>query len=356
MNILIAPLNWGIGHATRITPIIKHLQKSHTIFIAADGNSYAFLKQYFYNIKIYEAPKLNIKYPKNPKFMPLKMLFSLPKLSFFYIQNKIWVHKFTKKHNIDLIISDNRFGFFSKKIKSVFITHQLNIQIPRKYKFANKFVQFLNRKNIEKFNECLIPDSSAARISGILSDTQSLKIPTKFIGILSRFHNIKPSSNINKYDIFCIISGAEPQRTLLENLLIDELQKNKHKTLLISGLPQKNFNNKNKNLTIKNHISDQEFSEITANTEIIIVRSGYSTIMDLIALKKTAILIPTPGQTEQEYLANYLHNKKIFFCVKQNNLNLQQILNDFAKVKDTQQKNLETIANEKNNFFTNLDV
>jgi uncharacterized protein (TIGR00661 family) len=355
MTILISPLNCGIGHSTRIVPIIKYLQKHHKIIIAADGKSKIFLQKNFPSHKIIDAPNLDITYSKKGYFMPIKMFFSLPKLLIFYIKNKFWLQKFTKKHNIDMIIADNRFGFFQKKIHSIFITHQISIQIPKNFIFFSNFVQFINKINIEKFDECWIPDSPTLRISGELSNHNSLKIPVKFIGLLSRFYSQNFYDYQPKFYFFCIVSGAEPQRSIFENLLINKLQDTKHKTLIINGLSKTKKNN-NPNIIIKSHLEDKTFAAAVKNSEIIIARSGYSTIMDLIALKKTAIIIPTPGQTEQEYLANYLHNKKIFFKVAQKDFNIQKTINQFVIQKNELQKNIEIIANAKNNFFTGIDV
>lgn len=325
MTILISPLNWGIGHATRLVPIIKILQKKHKIILAADGKSKTFLEQEFPELKVIFAPKFDVSYTKNASLLPFKMVFTLPKLVLFYFQNKNFVKKLTKKHKIDTIIADNRFGFFSKKIKSYFITHQIKIQA--KNRLLENIIFIINKINIQKFNEVWIPDFEQNKsLSGKLSNCSKLKIECKKIGILSRFPVKNESKTKNEnYDIVAIISGPEPQRTIFQKKITSALKDTDYKTLIISGTLNDNSKQTNSNLTIASHLKTANFQTIIQVAEIIISRAGYSSIMDLISLKQTAIIVPTPGQTEQEYLANYLHKNNIFFSVEQKNFNKNTI-------------------------------
>ncbi len=343
MNILISPLNWGIGHATRTSAIIKILSKEHNIFIAADGSSYFFLQKEFPNINIQKAPHLKIKYTRQPFLMPLKALFFIPKLLLFYFRNRFWLNKFLRKNNIDLIISDNRFGFFSKKIKSIFITHQIHIKTPKYLKLFEGIIFFINKKNIEKFDELWIADSKKYRIAGDLSSPKGIKIPFYFIGLLSRFSNrSKETEQNNKYQIVAVISGPEPQRKILEQKLLSQFLNSDKKILLIAGKPKENAQLSIKNIQLITHTNSEKLQEMLKNAEIIIVRAGYSTIMDLFKIKRSAILIPTPGQTEQEYLANYLHNNNLFYYVEQKSLCANKI-EDFCSRQNELQKNIETL-------------
>ena len=347
MNILISPLNWGIGHATRLVPIIKILSIKHNITLAADGNSYYFLKKEFPNLKIKKAPSLEIKYSPTRLLMPVKILFSLPKMIIFYFQNRKWIKNYIENYKTDVIISDNRFGFFDKKIHSIFITHQIKIDVPKQLFFVKPLVFWLNKINIQKFDECWIPDNQN-KISGKLSDTTKLIIKTNRIGILSRFNEKFKTKNTERYELVCIISGPEPQRTKLEDSIKKSLEKTKYKSLILSGKPEEKKENTQKNITIKNHLETNEFQNILGKADIIIARAGYSTIMDLITLKKTAILIPTPGQTEQEYLANYLHNRKMFINIEQKNINIEKAINSLISQKEKLKKNITKLNSETN--------
>ena len=355
MNILISPLNWGIGHATRLSPIIKILNKKHNVILAADGNSYSFLKKEFPKLLLLEAPSLEIKYSTCRFLMPVKILFYIPKLMFFYFRNRNWIKKHIKKHKTDVIISDNRFGFFSRKIYSIFITHQIRIAVPKRLKVFEKIIFWINKYNIQKYDECWIPDN-LKQISGELSDAKNIKIKKLRIGILSRFDKRKTDENIEKYDIVVLISGPEPQRSKLEEIIKISLLNIQYKVLILSGIPSFENFEKHKNITIKNHLSTNEFQQVLQNAGIIIARAGYSTIMDLITLNKTAIIIPTPGQTEQEYLANYLHNKNIFIRVEQKKLNIKTAINQFITKKSILEKNVKNLNSDFNleEFLDNL--
>jgi predicted glycosyltransferase len=79
-------------------------------------------------------------------------------------------------------------------------------------------------------------------------------------------------------------------------------------------------------IKVFNHLPADELRQEIERAEWVISRCGYSTIMDLVALQKKALLIPTPAQTEQEYLAAYLHRKHIAFTTSQKNFSLPGIL------------------------------
>lgn len=340
-------MNWGIGHATRLVPLIRLLEKDHKIFLAADGKSYFFLKQEFPQLKILSAPKLETSYTKKASTLALKMFFSIPKLIVFYFQNKKFVKEINSTEKIDLIISDNRFGFFSKKIKSVFITHQIHITTPSYLRIFQKAIFLLNKINIEKFDELWIPDEPKINIAGDLSSTKRIKIPHHYIGLLSRFEQNKSSNTENNYKVVSIISGPEPQRSFLKEKILSELLKTQLSALILDGKTDENYDYYKENIRIISHLETKQMQNILYNSEIIIARAGYSSIMDLIKINKTAILIPTPGQTEQEYLANYLHNNRLFYYVEQKNFGLKEIDN-FIKIKNQLQINICSIKTNIN--------
>jgi uncharacterized protein (TIGR00661 family) len=334
--------------------IIKQLQSKNKIILAACGKSFDFLKLEFPDIQIIKSPNFNVSYSPTPFFMPLKFFLLLPKLIFYYFKNQNWIKKFTAITKIDLIISDNNFGFFSKKIYSIFITHQIHIETPNYLSFLKPFIFFINKKNIEKFNELWIPDVENSRICNKLSDNKGIKIKTKYIGLLSRFSKTN-LENFEKNDILILISGPEPQRTILEKKLLFEIEKTNLNAVFLTGKIE-NSKAINKNIKIYNHLNTNDLQQIILSSEIIIARAGYSTIMDLITLQKTAIIIPTPGQTEQEYLAKKLHKKEMFFYVKQNNFNFEQSFREFIENKTKLENNIKKIKFDNNlqNIINNL--
>ena len=319
-KILFAPLDWGIGHATRIIPIIKYLSTQNCeIIIAADGQIMTLLKVEFPQTQFIFLKGYNIQYSKNKKWLPLKILLQIPGIIKSIIDEHKWLKKVVKIYGIDGIISDNRFGLFHTTIPCAYITHQLLIKTGNS--FLENILQKIHNRFILKFNFCWVPDyQQTPNIAGLLSHPiRNLPTNIKYIGLLSRFN--KKSGVTIVFKLLILLSGPEPQRSILENLLISQLIDFDEKVLFVRGLPdQKDLTvsgDFNKNIIFHNHLSAEELNNAILSAEIVICRSGYTTIMDLIKLQKNAILIPTPGQTEQEYLADNLMQQHMFYAVKQ---------------------------------------
>ena len=343
-NILVAPLNWGIGHATRCIPIIRKLQKHNfSVIIASSGRSLELLIQEFPNQDFIKIDDYNIRYYS---FLPMaiSILIQIPKILLSIKKEHAQLKSIINDFKIDGIISDNRYGMYSEEIPSVFITHQLEIQTP----IFRSFIKKINHKLIGKFSECWVPDFETTGIAGKLSHTTNTTINHKYIGPLSRF--TKKKSEI-KYDILAIISGPEPQRSILEKNLLRELKLHKKKSLLLQGKPEKKHTDKINNLTIKSHLSSEELNLAMIESRLIICRAGYSTIMDLFKLQKNAVLIPTPGQTEQEYLSKYLSESRYFKSINQNEINLKNLIVTTQKFQNIKERNEDTNWNTLLNIF-----
>ena len=325
-KILVAPLDWGIGHATRCIPIIKALLKhNYNVIIAADNRPLHLLKNEFPNLEIIRLSGYNIKYSKYIP-MNINILLQLPKLFFSIKKEKNILSQIIEDYKIDGVISDNRYGLYNPKIACVFMTHQLKIKSP----YLEDYIQKINYNYINKFNSCWIIDSKDDNVAGELSKPEKLPRNHHFIGILSRFKKNTKKQEI-KYKYLGLVSGPEPQRTILANGLIKSFKNKEAKTLIVLGKPEEKRNEIIGNLTIRSHMLAEELNEVILNSEIIICRPGYSTIMDLITLNKKAFFIPTPGQTEQEYLANRFLKKKIFYMQKQSEYNLDRGLKEMKK-------------------------
>jgi hypothetical protein len=316
MKILVCPLNWGLGHATRCVPIIYNLAKENDLIIVSDGFPLIFFKNEFPKEKFPQISfdvfhSYSISYSKK-KSQIGAMIRSLPKIIFGIIKEHFWLEKYVKQHKIDKIISDNRFGMWNKRTFSVYITHQLMVKMPPEMQFLEKPIWRIHRWFIKHYDECWIPDfeDKNKNLSGDLSHKYFLLKNTKFIGALSRFQlleNIEPN---NLFSTVCVLSGVEPQRTVFENFLLDKFKNSKEKILIIEGKPQSETRKKQTgNITVVSHLSTEEIAAYLLGCQKIICRSGYSSVMDLAALNclyKTEFY-PTPGQTEQEYLAKYLN-------------------------------------------------
>lgn len=319
-KVIVAPLNWGLGHASRCVPIIHFLLKNKfTPIIASDGGALTFLQKEFPDLEFLELPSYKILYTKNLK---LGLLFQVPKVFEAIKKEKAFITDFiTKNKEVVGIISDNRFGVRSNKIPSVYITHQLNV--------LSGFFTFLTSKlhqfYIKKFDECWVPDSKDHSLSGELSAVNNSNLKVKFIGPLSRF--IKMSSSI-KNDVLIVLSGVESQRVSLERKLLKIFKNSTKKIVLVQGKVEKNKTKTIKNrITIYNYLLSTELEKEMNQSELIICRSGYSSIMDLAVLEKKAFLIPTKNQSEQEYLAVLLKANNLAPFTSEESFTIQDLKN-----------------------------
>ncbi len=320
-RILVAPLDWGIGHATRCIPIIKQLiAHNYEVILAADGRPMHLLSTEFPNLEMIRFGGYNIKYPKYLP-MSISMFLQLPKLLLGIKKEQAILNQMIEDYNINGVISDNRYGLYSDKIPSVFITHQLKIQSP----YFSKNIQNFNYKYINKFDACWVMDDEENNLAGELSKPDNLPNNTSYMGIQSRFEK---TDETKKYDFLAIVSGPEPQRTILEKGLIKALKDRKEKSLIVLGKPELNTNKTTRNLSIRSHMNASELNAAILESELIICRPGYSTIMDLAKLEKKAFFIPTPGQTEQEYLADIFMKKGICYSQKQSEFNFEKAITE----------------------------
>jgi uncharacterized protein (TIGR00661 family) len=326
-RILIASLDWGLGHATRCIPIIYELlEQGCTIIIAADGPTEILLKSEFPQLTFLKLKGYNIQYSHRKNWLPLKILLQVPKIIGTIYHEHQWLKKAVKKNNINIIISDNRFGLYHSSIPSIYITHQLLIKTGNR--FTEKIAQHIHYYFIKKYTNCWVPDFEGNNnLAGELSHPKKSIGGVKYIGALSRFE--KKSIAEKKYDLLILLSGPEPQRSIFEKLLLDQLQTFLGTVLFVRGLPGKGFDNiQQQNIIVKDHLTASELNEAIQQSKLVISRSGYTTIMDLVKLQQKAILVPTPGQTEQEYLARHLARQKIFYTIEQDKFMLNNALRE----------------------------
>ena len=327
-SILVCPLNWGLGHASRVIPIINILHaQGFDVKIATSGESYNYLKNEFSQIEVLEFPGYNVKYSaKNSQF--LKMLLLIPKIIFWTVKEHIILKKLIKQYQIDIVISDNRFGLWNRKIYSVFITHQLKVKFPGVFNILEIVYQQMLKLILKKYNECWIPDLDGDdNLSGELSHINNSLKNKYFIGPLSRFNLQEGSQNHNiEIDVLFILSGIEPQRTLFEEIIFKQVNNESSQCVVVGGTNKKLEHE----ISIPYYyvLNSDDLLELISKSEIVICRSGYSSVMDLISLQKRAVLVPTPGQTEQEYLAKYLNQKRLFYSMNQNEFDLNKAISN----------------------------
>jgi UDP:flavonoid glycosyltransferase YjiC (YdhE family) len=328
-KILIAPLNWGLGHASRCIPIIKaFLNSNHEVIIACGELQKNLLVAEFPALRYIDLPGYDLRYGKNRTLTLIKIIFQIPKILIRIKMENRWLKGFLAEEKVDAVISDNRYGLFSAEILSVFVTHQLGIKAPFGVKME-RLIQKINYKYINRFSACWIPDfEKEPSLAGDLSHPTELPATNiRYIGCLSRFQKI--NAKINENSLLVILSGPEPQRTIFEKILQDQLLLYTGSVIMVRGLPGKKDGLKiGQNLTVYNHLPTTELNVIVAESAFVICRSGYSSIMDMVRLGKKSIVVPTPGQTEQEYLAHYLFRKNIVFSADQRNFLLSDVLSE----------------------------
>ena len=322
-RILVAPLNWGLGHATRCIPIINALIKHHfEPIIAGDGEALQLLIKEFPTLICLELPTYNMSYSNHGFLLKWHLLKKAPHILKAIHKEHQLVKNIIKDYNIKGIISDNRFGVYSKNkaIPSVYITHQLQVLSVATTWLTTKIHQAV----IKKYDECWIPDfKTNPNFSGTLGHIKNSKLNLQYMGLLSRFSKTKA---VQTHNLMVLLSGPEPQRTLLENKLLLELKTYRGSVIFVRGVIEKSSSVVQKeHLTIYNFMQSKELEQAIQKSQIIISRSGYTSIMDFATLEKKVFFIPTPGQEEQLYLAKRLESMNIAPYCKQDEFNLEKL-------------------------------
>lgn len=315
---MVCPLDWGLGHATRCVPLIREfINEGHRVIIGADKNPLAFLKQEFPNLESIILPGYEVEYDE--KGSTFKLFYESVKFYNYIKKEKQLLDSLLQEHHIDMIVSDNRYGLYSKKVESIIITHQLYPKTPVGASIAHKKIEQL----LGNFDEVWIPDyQDQDNLSGDLSHLNPITLKHRFIGPLSRFKKPDASPEI-EYDLCAILSGPEPQRTIFEERVKEQIKQHNLNAVVVRGLPDESDSESD---NVFNHLPTQQLSDLILKSKYVVCRSGYSSIMDLTILQKKALLIPTPGQTEQEYLGELHKVKPLFLVQHQNQIDLKVLL------------------------------
>lgn len=321
-KILIVPLDWGLGHATRCIPIIRQLQRMDCeIIVASFHEQLMLLQKEFPHLSFIFLNGYNISYSKQKRWLPFKILMQTPKILLSINKEHKWLRKIIEQQKIDAVISDNRYGLYTSKVPCVFITHQLRIKVP--FRWLENFIQNINYRFIDHYTECWVPDFEGdLNIAGSLSHPLKMpSVPIKYIGPLLRFE-LNNNKHEKKYEYLFILSGPEPQKSIFEKKILQILSQIKGSVMILRGKPgEEDVINSFENCTIVNHLTTDELQNILNESEFVISRCGYTTVMEILSLRKKSILVPTPGQTEQEYLAKHLMQQHwCYSCEQDDNL------------------------------------
>jgi UDP:flavonoid glycosyltransferase YjiC (YdhE family) len=325
-RILVAPLDWGLGHATRIIPIVHYLlNRDCEVVLAAEGAVANLLRSEFPQLEQLPLKGYGVNYSRSSWSLPLVLATQIPKIISAIQYENERVAAWVKEHHFQAVISDNRYGFYHPGIPSILVSHQLLVKTGWGQK-SDRLLQKMIYQRFRHFTECWVPDvPKAPGLAGALSHPQVMpSIPFSYLGPLSRF---SPSEKTGETHLLVLLSGPEPQRTLLEQKLLQELQTYRGPVVFLRGQPgtaeiPKGY----PQIEFHNHLPAKLLEPVLKSASMVIARSGYSTVMDLACLKKKSILIPTPGQTEQEYLGNLLMQQNFALCIPQSSFRLHQAL------------------------------
>lgn len=332
-RILVAPLNWGLGHATRCIPLIRELEHlGAEVILASDGVALHLLSAEFPHLTALELPSYRIRYQSTNMVWNIGR--QLPRILWAVRSENIATAQLVRKYGIQGILSDNRYGCFNSKINSVLLTHQLRLQLPSQFVAwpANKILHLA----FAKFDALWVPDvPEDPGLAGELSHDPSAHSTLHYTGILTRMEHYESEP---EYDVSVVLSGPEPQRSILEQQLLEQAIEMPHKFIFIQGQTQaKKHYYAAENVEVVSYLTSNDLNDVLMASKVIVSRSGYSSIMDLAGLNKKALLIPTPGQTEQEYLADLLAKKQLFVTQKQHAINLDLGIRQLTKTTGLRQ-------------------
>lgn len=325
LKVLVAPLDWGLGHATRCIPIIRQLLLNGCeVTLAGEGKAAALLKSNFPELTILPLQGYNIRYSKTGEGFIIRILSQIPKILGAIKNERNWLKNIQHIHHFDLVISDNRYGLKINGLHSVIMTHQLQI-LTGKGALADKVMLWLHKRVLEKFDTCWIADKSGEdNLGGKLSHPKKLPRNAAYIGLLSQMEGIPLSDPISNQQILILLSGPEPMRGILEEKILNQVRDlTDYDFHIVAGNPAgRKPENVPAHVEYYTHLNAEKLSILIGQCGLVVCRSGYSTLMDLAIHGKKALLIPTPGQTEQVYLARKLKAENRCYAVKQSEIEL----------------------------------
>jgi len=306
-NVLIGILNWGLGHASRMMPVIEQYENNGwNVTVVSEGSALKFIRQELPHLESIDTQLPELTYHSSGLLWA--HLFKLgPQLIYSISHDKRWVKQYIQTHSVDLILSDNRYGFRHPSVRCELYTHQIQLPYPKMYRWFAPITQWLLMWHLNRFKSIQIIDDSFHSIAGHMSHPKGLKVDFSYTGILSRFKPQEITEIV--YDICLIPTGLEPQRSEFLHQVLNYYSKQNRKVFVIGEFKE---HQPDHNVTYLGALSSKKMQEVIVKSRLVISRSGYSTIMDLLVLNVPAILIPTPGQPEQAYLAKLHHNSKKF--------------------------------------------
>jgi uncharacterized protein (TIGR00661 family) len=354
-RILVSPLSWGLGHATRDLPIIRHLlDRGHEVTVAACGRAFSLLQRELPQCEFVKLDDYPSPYSAGRYFVP-KFLAMAPLMLWAIEMESLHVRKILRHKKFDMILSDNRFRVRSRHIPSFVIAHQLRFMTPPAVHYMDFVTEFFNYLYLSPFDRIIVPDvaDETTNLAGRLAHQMHwLKNSKKvyYAGIISSVTKRTVAQDI---DLFISISGPEPQRSQLEKIILDRVGDLKAGRIVITlGKPEvKETRQLSDRITVHGFLDRDGQGEMMNRAQLVVCRSGYTTVMELAELGKKALFIPTPGQTEQEYLGRYYAERGYFHSVSQYDLDLERDIEKARQLAGTpfpsnSQENIERLYEE----------
>ena len=333
MKVLVAPLDWGLGHATRCVPVIREfLNQGAEVELAVVRSNAALLRSFFPNLRQRLAPSYNIVYPKHGYNMGLWLLKNGAHLNSVIKFERRYAEEMVKRFHYDVLFSDNRFGLYSRKAKSIYMTHQRRIAFPPILSAFESLGMFWHASVMKHFDEVWVPDvPEFPGYAGSLSHIKKSPVPLRYVGTLSRFDEkyacAEQESADKPYRFVAVVSGVEPARSRFENLLRSIFEHIPGRHAIILGKPALGVKSwVEKNVDYFSHLPDDRFASVVKNAQWVVSRGGYSTVMDMLVLGAKCIFVPTPGQYEQIILARDLSRAGYAATLSESNLSLKTFL------------------------------
>lgn len=336
--VLVCPLDWGLGHATRCIPVVRAFQSAgYHVIVAAGGGAMDFLKSFFgASTGFRQLPGKPITYPAGSGFF-MKMLWQLPGLMLSVWKEHRIMQDLIHETGASIVVSDNRYGLFSKKATTVFITHQLFVKAPVWMQWLEPLMFAISQSFIRRFDACWVPDHAGRdNLSGALSHKRPLP-GIRFVGPLSRFAELKQEEERSPLPedfpadfVLILLSGPEPQRSIFEKLLADQVQHCKKAVVFVRGVAGREVVMRPGEVWF-NQLPVQQLAFVIRKSALVVSRPGYSTVMDLSVFGKKALMVPTPGQTEQEYLGVMMKERGWVHMARQQDVRLDC---DLARASD----------------------
>ena len=330
MKVLVAPLDWGLGHATRCVPVIREfLNQGAEVELAVVRSNAALLRGFFPNLRQRLAPSYNIVYPKHGYNMGLWLVKNGVHLRTVMNYEHRFAEEMVARYHYDVLVSDNRFGFYSRNAKSIYMTHQRRIAFPKMLSAFEPLGMLWHASVMKHFDEVWVPDlPETPGYAGSLSHVKACPVPVKYVGALSRFEGEDLKLNADeRYRFVAVVSGVEPARTRFENALRKTLVKLPGRHAVILGRPSAGVQKTSEqNLDLFTHLPDNEFASVVKNAQWVISRGGYSTVMDMAVLGAKCVFVPTPGQYEQVILGRDLAREGFAATIDESKFSTETLL------------------------------